>query len=243
LRFFHLEGKMAQCVALSATCLSRAEVSLVASLGDIALESQAGIRRILYFLLQDSPIFPEVWCECSVGEIVITIAFAILFLHFHVSPQLIEGCPLAHPPVYQWLFLHAHFYARIALVRSPLYFNRDRERRYCHDRCTRQGESRSRLNPDTLGTNNTTASPGKLAAEFADLRQASLPVLEHVAPQDFNRTAEHSELGTVTLGQLLHEWAAHDLNHTQAERAVMQPFMQGCGPWRSYFRDHEVTNR
>ena len=36
-------------------------------------------------------------------------------------------------------------------------------------------------------------------------------------------------------------WAAHDLNHTiQAERALMQPFMLGCGPWRSFFRDHEV---
>jgi hypothetical protein len=46
--------------------LSRVEVSLVASLGDIALESQPGIRRILYFLLQDSPIFLEVWSGCQV---------------------------------------------------------------------------------------------------------------------------------------------------------------------------------
>jgi uncharacterized damage-inducible protein DinB len=106
------------------------------------------------------------------------------------------------------------------------------------------GQAIPAFDPDTQGTKNTTASPGKLAAEFADLRQASLAVLERVAPQDFNRTAEHSELGTVTLGQLLHEWAAHDLNHTiQAERAVMQPFIEGCGPWRSYFRDHEVVNR
>ena len=100
------------------------------------------------------------------------------------------------------------------------------------------------FDPDTQGTKDTTSSPGKLAAEFAGLRQTSLAVLERVAPQDFNRTAEHSELGTVTLNQLLHEWAAHDLNHTiQAERAVMQPFIQGCGPWCSYFRDHEVANQ
>jgi len=27
--------------------------------------------------------------------------------------------------------------------------------------------------------------------------------------------------------------------HTvQAERALMQPFIEGCGPWRPYFRDH-----
>jgi uncharacterized damage-inducible protein DinB len=106
------------------------------------------------------------------------------------------------------------------------------------------GQAIPAFDPDTQGTKDTTSSPGKLAAEFAGLRQTSLAVLERVAPQDFKRTAEHSELGTVTLSQLLHEWAAHDLNHTiQAERAVMQPFIQGCGPWRSYFRDHEVTNR
>jgi len=35
--------KMAQCVALAETRLSRAEVLLVASLGDIALKCQAGI--------------------------------------------------------------------------------------------------------------------------------------------------------------------------------------------------------
>lgn len=49
-------------------------------------------------------------------------------------------------------------------------------------------------------------------------------------------------LGTVTLAQMLHTWAAHDLNHTiQAERALIQLFMLGCGPWRSFFRDHEVA--
>jgi hypothetical protein len=27
--------------------------------------------------------------------------------------------------------------------------------------------------------------------------------------------------------------------HTvQAERALMQPFIQGCGPWQVYFTDH-----
>jgi hypothetical protein len=29
--------------------------------------------------------------------------------------------------------------------------------------------------------------------------------------------------------------------HTvQAERALMQPFIQACGPWQSYFIDHQV---
>src|SRR5260221_14319361 len=45
----------------------------------------------------------------------------------------------------------------------------------------------------------------------------------------------------VVRGPLVHEWAAHDLMHTvQAERALMQPFVVGSGPWRSYFADHDV---
>jgi hypothetical protein len=42
---------------------------------------------------------------------------------------------------------------------------------------------------------------------------------------------------------MLQTWAAHDLNHTvQAERALMQPFMRGCGPWRHFFRAHEAAD-
>ncbi len=53
--------------------------------------------------------------------------------------------------------------------------------------------------------------------------------------------ARHAELGMVSLGDMVHEWAAHDLNHTvQAERAIMQPFILGSGPWRVYFQDYLV---
>ena len=59
---------------------------------------------------------------------------------------------------------------------------------------------------------------------------------------DLRRTARHPPLGPVTLAELLQTWAAHDLNHTvQAERALMRPFMRGCGPWRSFFQDHEIA--
>ncbi|GCE22148.1 DinB family protein [Dictyobacter kobayashii] len=83
-------------------------------------------------------------------------------------------------------------------------------------------------------------TPAQLAATFARLRQESLALLEQVKDEDLGRTTQHPKLGTVTLAELLHTWAAHDLNHTvQAERALMQPFMLGSGPWRSFFRDHE----
>jgi hypothetical protein len=79
------------------------------------------------------------------------------------------------------------------------------------------------------------------AAEFARLRAEGLNELAKVTPGDLGRRGKHQELGIVTLSEPLHEWAAHDLNHTvQAERALMQPFIQGCGPWQVYFVDHMV---
>jgi hypothetical protein len=98
------------------------------------------------------------------------------------------------------------------------------------------------FDPDTQGTQlEANRKPADLAAEFVRYRTASLAALSRVTPADLSRTARHSELGIVSLNEMLHEWAAHDLMHTvQAERAVMQPFISGCGPWRPYFSDHDV---
>ncbi len=96
------------------------------------------------------------------------------------------------------------------------------------------------FDPDSQGsTPAVDQSPAELAAEFAHLRAEALRGLELVTPADLACQARHQELGLVTLGELLHEWAGHDLMHlVQAERALMQPFIQGCGPWQPYFRDH-----
>ncbi len=98
------------------------------------------------------------------------------------------------------------------------------------------------FDPDTQGTHYTTQSPEQLAEEFARLRKASLFEFDQVTAADLTRTAQHSELGTVTLNELVHEWVAHDLMHTvQAERAMMQPFILASGPWRPFFHDHDVS--
>lgn len=96
--------------------------------------------------------------------------------------------------------------------------------------------------PDSQGTKPSgEAAPLALAAEFARLRAESLALLDQLSLADLTRQARHSELGMVTLSELLHEWAGHDLMHTvQAERALMQPFIQGCGPWQPYFSDHKA---
>jgi len=84
-------------------------------------------------------------------------------------------------------------------------------------------------------------SPAELAAEFFRLRGESLALLSKVGEGDLRRTARHQELGMVTLGEMIHQWAGHDLMHTvQGERAILQPFIDGCGPWKRYFSDHIV---
>ncbi len=102
------------------------------------------------------------------------------------------------------------------------------------------GQDFPAFDPDSQGTKtNTQISFANLAEQFDQLRQASLAELAPVTPDDLGKQARHAELGTVTLSEMIHEWAAHDLMHTvQAERAMMQPFIRGCGPWRAYFAAH-----
>lgn len=98
------------------------------------------------------------------------------------------------------------------------------------------------FNPDVQGTRDSGQPPAELAGEYAALRAKSLTQLHNLSVADLPRSARHAELGMVTLEQMLQEWAAHDLMHTvQAERALMQPFIAECGPWRSYFADHDVA--
>jgi len=85
------------------------------------------------------------------------------------------------------------------------------------------------------------ATPVALASEFASRRLASLGALSQVTAAHLGRRALHAELGPVTLGEMLHEWGAHDLNHTmQAERALIQPLIQGSGPWQPDFADTKI---
>jgi hypothetical protein len=96
--------------------------------------------------------------------------------------------------------------------------------------------------PDDEGTPLADSlSPQDLAAEFEALRADSLDLLPSITPADLTRQARHAELGTVSMSELLHEWAGHDLMHlVQAEQALMQPFIEGCGPWLPYFEAHVI---
>ena len=104
-----------------------------------------------------------------------------------------------------------------------------------------EGRDFEAFDPDAAGATAEAADPSDVVAEFEALRGQSLQAVAALTPGDLGRTARHVELGLVTLEQLLNEWAGHDLMHTvQAERAIMQPFIAGSGPWRGYFADHDV---
>jgi len=81
-----------------------------------------------------------------------------------------------------------------------------------------------------------------LAKEFSRLRAESIQILSKVGPDKLGNRAKHQELGLVSLEEMINEWAGHDLIHTmQAERAIMQIFIAGCGPWRKYFSEHIIA--
>lgn len=101
------------------------------------------------------------------------------------------------------------------------------------------------FDPDREGTKPEAAlAPADLAGEFSRQRTRSLALIDTLAEADLKKRARHAELGPVTLEELLHEWAGHDLMHTvQAEQALMQPFIDGCGPWQSYFETHRAKSK
>ena len=79
-------------------------------------------------------------------------------------------------------------------------------------------------------------SAGENLAHFTRRRRASLAVLVGLPRSACARAAIHSELGPITLGQLLHEWANHDLGHLRQIEELYRAhaFHPHCGPFMKY---------
>jgi uncharacterized damage-inducible protein DinB len=78
-----------------------------------------------------------------------------------------------------------------------------------------------------------------LLAEFKDVRAHSLARLRalRLTPADLTRTGTHPKFGTVTLGQLLATWVAHDLDHlVQISRVMATQIRSDVGPWIEYLK-------
>lgn len=107
-------------------------------------------------------------------------------------------------------------------------------------RAIREGATFAGVDPAPAGS-RPVRPMADLAAQFAALRAESLEVLATLADSELELVGRHADLGPVTMRELLSQWAAHDTMHVvQAERALMQAFIPGSGPWRFYFADHDV---
>lgn len=79
-------------------------------------------------------------------------------------------------------------------------------------------------------------SAGEHLAHFTRTRRSSLALLTGLPASAASRTGVHSELGTVTLAELLNEWANHDLGHLRqiAELYRAHAFYPNSGPFMKY---------
>jgi len=97
------------------------------------------------------------------------------------------------------------------------------------------------FNPDSEGTKPGVQTPLALAEEFARCAVRACGCLKSSRRPTWSVRRGMPELGMVTLNEMVHNWAAHDLNHTvQAERALMQPFHPGLRSVKKYFADHLI---
>ncbi len=72
--------------------------------------------------------------------------------------------------------------------------------------------------------------------EFVPLRRAFVFYLHSVPSSSAGRTGHHAELGAITLSQMLHELANHDLGHFRqiAELYRAHSFYPHAGPFQKY---------
>lgn len=81
---------------------------------------------------------------------------------------------------------------------------------------------------------NEGRSLSSLLEEFERLRRDNIALLRslNLSGSDFELTASHPSLGTVTLSQLLAAWVVHDLGHiAQIARVMAKQYRDEVGPW------------
>src|SRR5262245_35999636 len=75
------------------------------------------------------------------------------------------------------------------------------------------------------------ADPEENFGDFEDQREANLELLRGLPAEAGNRKARHLAAGEITLSQMLHEWALHDLGHIRqiAELVRARKYLAGAG--------------
>jgi DinB superfamily len=76
------------------------------------------------------------------------------------------------------------------------------------------------------------ADPVEAFGRFQHQRESNLEFLRDLPDGAGERVALHREFGEITLAQMLHEWALHDLGHIRqvAELVRARKYQAGAGP-------------
>jgi len=76
------------------------------------------------------------------------------------------------------------------------------------------------------------AEPEEAFDHFEDQRITNVELLRTLTDEQGERVAMHLEAGEITLNQMLHEWALHDLGHIRqiAELVRARKYLAGAGP-------------
>lgn len=76
------------------------------------------------------------------------------------------------------------------------------------------------------------ADPEEDFGHFEDQRETNIELLRGLPAEAGKRKALHTEAGEITLSEMLHEWALHDLGHVRqvAELVRARKYLAGAGP-------------
>ena len=76
------------------------------------------------------------------------------------------------------------------------------------------------------------ADPEEDFGHFEVQRETNIELLRGLPAETGNRKAMHKAAGEITLSQMLHEWALHDLGHIRqiAELVRARKYLAGAGP-------------
>jgi len=102
-------------------------------------------------------------------------------------------------------------------------------------------EERPELEPDDAQMHlevYKTADPKADFDHFEDQRETNIELLRGLPAEAGSRKALHRAAGEITLANMLHEWALHDLGHIRqiAELVRARKYLAGAGPLGEDYR-------
>jgi DinB superfamily len=81
-----------------------------------------------------------------------------------------------------------------------------------------------------------TRTVASLLDELAARRPSDIAALAVLSPEQLARAGDHDEAGAITVGDLIHQWAYHDLMHTKQIASMLQsPLVAGMGNTRKFY--------